>query len=132
MDSKKIKELMRDQISSLNDDITKKMNYLINSELLDYNYYKIDIYRQKLNFKDDSDLLNAFIGNNGGGHSSSEDTFANAFMSSSSTSYVSSSSPSSAKSNECSDVNDRISNINSRLAALRGISMPGDYLRNKG
>ena len=128
MDKQKLKELMRDQISTFSGDITKKLNYLVNSELLDYNYYKIDIYRQKLNFKNDSDLLNAFIGNSDGKQINDENVFANAFMTSNPMSH--SSKPQSNKQNNSStDVNDRIQNINSRLAALRGLSMPGDYLR---
>ena len=127
MDKQKLRTLMRDQISSFDGDITKKLNYLVTSELLDYNYYKIDIYRQKLNFTSDSDLLNAFIGNSGGEKINDENAFANAFVSSGAPSQPLKPQP--VKNDKSSDVNERISSINSRLAALRGISLPGDYLR---
>lgn len=128
MDKQKLRELMRDQISTFNGDIIKKLNYLTNSELLDYNYYKIDIYRQKLNFKNDNDLLNAFIGNSDGKQINDENAFANAFTTSNPISN-SSNHQNEEKNNGATDVNDRIKNINSRLAVLRGLSMPGDYLR---
>ena len=128
MDKQKLRELMRDQISTFNGDIIKKLNYLTNSELLDYNYYKIDIYRQKLNFKNDNDLLNAFIGNSDGKQINDENAFANAFTTSNPISN-SSNHQNEEKNNSATDVNDRIKNINSRLAVLRGLSMPGDYLR---
>mgnify|MGYP003306660937 CR=1 FL=1 len=84
MDKQKLRELMRDQVSSFDGDITKKLNYLVNSQVLDYNYYKIDIYRQKLNFTNDAGLLNAFIGNSEGKKIDDNNAFADAFMSSSS------------------------------------------------
>ena len=82
MDKQKLKELMRDQISSFDSDITKKLNYLITSDLLDYNYYKIDIYKQKLNFTGDKNLLFAFIKNNDDKQTDDENAFADAFISS--------------------------------------------------
>ena len=130
MDKQKLRELMRDQISTFDCDITKKLNYLINSKLLDYNYYKLDVYRQKLNFTSDNDLLNAFIGNSDAVKLGEDGALANAFMAVTSSS-PNPSEPISSEQKSSADVNTRIQNINARLAALRGVSMPGDYLRKK-
>lgn len=145
MANQKLKELMRDQIITFPDDIRKKLEYLASDEMFSYNYYKIDIYRQKLNFKQDDALLNAFIGSSTNVSTNEQHSFANAFMSTSSQQhspvYKSRSSstqinsiPTSShtitpvKSDEELTTKDKMARLNAKLAALRGVSMPGDYL----
>ena len=128
MANQKLKELMRDQVITINDDVRKKINYLINGEMFSYNYYKIDIYRQKLNFKKDNNLLSAFIGGSVGSTQSEGDAFANAFMSADPQSY-NASTQSSGKTGGDLSARERIARINAKLSALRGVSMPGGYLK---
>ncbi len=140
MVSPKLKELLRDQIVTMADDIRKKMEYLKSGEMFSYNYYKIDIYRQKLNFKQDDALLNAFIGNTDASSTNMENSFAQAFMSTSQQVYKPQGQtpersvirPTEKKaeiSEENLSTKDKMLRLNAKLAALRGLSMPGDYLR---
>lgn len=127
MDKQKLKELMRNQIQTIDGDVQKKIEYLTNGDLFNYNYYKIDIYRQKLNFTKDNDLLDAFIGKTDNSTPNDENTFANAFMKANSDGGIM---PSQKRSTEDLSAGERIKRLNERIAALRGTSMPGGYLHN--
>ena len=127
MDKQKLKELMRHQIQTINGDVQKKIEYLTNGDLFNYNYYKIDIYRQKLNFTEDIDLLNAFIGKTDNSAPDEGNAFANAFMNANPGAEIMTSQK---QSNEALSATERVKKLNERIAALRGTSMPGGYLRN--
>ena len=138
MVSPKLKELLRDQIVTMADDVRKKMEYLKSGEMFSYNYYKIDIYRQKLNFKQDDALLNAFIGNTDASSTNMENSFAQAFMSTSQQktqtqlpekSFIRPAAQPEQKPTENLSTKEKMLSLNAKLAALRGLSMPGDYLR---
>ena len=43
MPKQKLKELMKDQISTITEDIQKKIEYLTDGDLFNYNYYKISL-----------------------------------------------------------------------------------------
>ena len=138
MVSPKLKELLRNQIVTIEDDVRKKMEYLKSGEMFSYNYYKIDIYRQKLNFKQDDALLNAFIGNTDTSSTNMENSFAQAFMSTSQQktqtqlpekSFIRPAAQPGQKPTENLSTKEKMLSLNAKLAALRGLSMPGDYLR---
>ena len=128
MANSKLKELLKDQVATISEDIQKKIDYLKNGKMFSYSYYKIDVYRQKLSFGGNDALLNAFIGGSGVGESINKDDFANAFMGTNSqNNNVSQSSQSTSEMT----AKERVNRLNAKLAALRGVSMPGDYLYKK-
>lgn len=125
MADSRLKELMKEQIATISEDVQKKLEYLRSGELFKYNYYKIDIYRQKLQFGQDNDLLNAFVGGSPAvSKQNDEDSFANAFAQNCTQNTTSPQQPISNMT-----MQERIKRLNSKLSALRGVSMPGDYLR---
>ena len=128
MANQKLKELMKDQLATISGDIQKKIAYLTSGDIFNYSYYKIDVYRQKLNFKNDDALLKAFIGNTYAPSTEVKDSYADAFMRAN-PEGVRAASQTSQNLTEVTDVRERISKINAKLAALRGVSMPGDYLK---
>lgn len=121
MDDYKLKQILKQQADSFDEDIDRKMDYLQSDAFFDHNFYQYDFLNQTndeitLAFEDSqgNDMVDAFSSQ------SEDDHFWDERKPVKRDSHF----------EQEPDYRDREQSIAERIASLRGTSLPGGYLRN--